>query len=147
MAKDKVRDLIKRLKGISIEEQGEALAEIINRNQAIILDLNKQQLMEGIDSKGRSLGEYANEAYAKMKMAFNPMGVVDLRLVGDFHDNFFLASELPIQIWSYDEKTDWLVKKYGRDLFGTTEKNTQVFVLGTVKPEFQAWQKDRMLRV
>jgi hypothetical protein len=138
----KLRNRIVQLSKEINEQKLEAeLINIIHRNQQVIIDLNIGQLMKGVDSKGASLGQYKNPKYAKMKKTLNPKGVVDLRLTGHFHQNFFVASEVPLIIFSYDIKTDELVKKYGAAIFGLTKDSKKAFMVGYVRKELQNYYK------
>lgn len=141
----KIKDLRNKFERI-YEEQEKELEDIIRRGEQAIVDMNKGQLMAGVNSDGSGLGQYASKSYAEMKRTLNPRGVVDLKLTGSFHDNFFVAVELPLTIWSYDSKTDDLVKKYGRNIFGLTEENKRAFAAGYVKNELLKFYK-RVLRI
>lgn len=90
-----------------------ALKDAIVSNEEAILDINRQQLDRGQDSKGNSLGKYANFKY---KGRFQP---VDLKLTGDFRDKFSLqVDDKKTEIFSQDQKEELLKKKYGKDIFG-----------------------------
>lgn len=89
------------------------LAKALESNDQEILDINRQQLDQGKDSKGASLGRYANFKY---KNRWEP---VDLKLTGDFREKFTLApGKKSAEIFSQDRKNDILEKKYGKDIFG-----------------------------
>lgn len=137
-----LRDTATKLKNITVEQQLKRLEEIIRKTGTAVLDLNRRQLMQGVDSNGLSLGEYKSEAYARMKRTLNPNGVVDLKLTGSFHENFFIASEIPLIIWSYDEKTDDLVAKYGEEIFGLTYESKTIYLVGYIRPRFAQAQKE-----
>lgn len=141
----KVKELRKRFNAIA-ETQEEELEKIIMSHEKEVVALNIGQLMSGVDSEGGLLPEYRSEWYKNLKRTLNPRGVTDLRLSGSFHDNFFIAVALPLTIWSYDGKTDELVKKYGRNTFGLTAENRKVFALGYIKKGFGEFYK-RMLRI
>lgn len=117
----KIEDVIGRLK-VSEAEQTKVILEIIDRNKAIVLDLNTKQLFEGRNNKGEQIKPpYKNPKYAEFKRTLNPFGVVDLRLTGDFHNSFFINdTSFPITFGASDEKTGELVQKYGEDIFGLT---------------------------
>lgn len=128
-----LENAIERLKAVSEQEQERALLLIIERNKAIVLDLNTKQLFEGRDSQGKNLQPpYKNAKYAELKRRLNPAEVVDLRLTGAFHDSFFINdAEFPVTFGASDEKTGELVTKYGPDIFGLsveskTELNDQI---------------------
>lgn len=135
----KLKQYAKYLRSITEEQQLKELVAIIQRNEAAILNLNRGQLYSGIDSDGNSLAEYKSKWYADFKKTLNPKGVTDLNLTGSFHENFFFVGELPLIIWSYDEKTDELVKKYGRKIFGLTEENKAVLLNGYIREEYKAY--------
>lgn len=136
----KIKELKNKFEKIYQQQDAELVA-IIKRNESVVVALNTGQLMVGLNSDGESLGEYASRSYADMKRTLNPRGVVDLKLTGHFHENFFVAVELPLTVWSYDGKTDDLTKKYGRNLFGLTEENKKIFAIGYVKEELIAFYK------
>jgi hypothetical protein len=138
----KFRDFVKHLRSIKEEDMIEGLRQIIKRRDAIILDLNRSQLMSGVDSEGKRLDEYKSEWYRKFKATLNPKRVTDLRLEGNFHENFFMVGELPIIIWSYDDKTDELVAKYGRKIFGLTEENKDRLLIAYLKKDYQKFFRE-----
>lgn len=118
---------IEKLKGYTPERQKQDLLKIIQRNSRFILDLNREQLMHGEDSRGRKLLKYDSKEYADFKKKLNPKGVTDLKLTGAFHESFTLdASEFPIEFGAADEKTTKLVAKYGQDIFGLSEESKEI---------------------
>lgn len=91
----------------------EALKTSIRANEDEIMDLNRQQLDRGLDSKGKTLGRYANFKY---KGRWQP---VDLKKTGDFRDKFSLQiDDKATEIFSQDEKEAKLKKRYGKEIFG-----------------------------
>lgn len=113
---EKLKRIAKNLK--DKEKIREGFVVILKRHEQFILDLNREQMMAGLDADGQPLGEYQSEEYAIMKLAYNPAGVVDLRLTGSFHNEMFITDEGGI--WSTDSKTEKLVELYG-NIFGLTE--------------------------
>lgn len=112
----------------------------IKENEKEIVALNQLQLLEGVDSFGDLLEPpYKSAAYAEKKLTLNPLGVVDLKLTGDFHAGFFVAvsDRFPFYIFSKDEKTRRLVGMYGINIFGLTDENksdiAKLYVLPEVK--------------
>lgn len=132
MAKGKLRKISEQLKK-GYKEQDDEFRKIIDDNDEVILDLNRRQLMSGIDAKGKSLGDYKNPSYALMKKTLNPKGVVDLNLTGDFHDSMLLVNNLPIEIDAFDGKTNDLKNKYGQDIFGLTKESRKILAVGYIK--------------
>ncbi len=90
-----------------------ALVTAIEKHEDAIMDLNRQQLDRGLDSKGESLGRYKNFKY---KDRWQP---VDLKLTGDFRRKFTLQSDdKQTTIFSQDHKAPGLEKRYGVDING-----------------------------
>jgi|SRR5215216_2856308 len=130
--------LLDRLKSATVELQEKDLLKIVENNKDTLIDLNLSQLMQGRNSAGQSLGNYASKEYADFKRTLNPLGVIDLKLEGDFHAGFYVeASKFPVVIDSADEKTNELGIKYGEDIFGLDQKNQAIFqaeiLLETIK--------------
>lgn len=127
--------IISKLKSYTPEKIEEKLLSLIKDHEAEIVDLNTIQLMNGLDAKGKSLGEYSSKSYAEFKRRLNPKGVVDLRLEQDFHDSIFLETDkFPVYSNATDSKTGDLIKKYGEDILDTPEKDKEV-VSEIIKPD------------
>jgi hypothetical protein len=132
MAK-RLKVLIKRLEDAH-KDQDKELERTIKINSKVILDLNKQQLFEGVDSTGKSLGQYKSKWYAKLKRMLNPNGVVDLYLTGKFYAGFYLKKiGFPIQIDSKDKKRNKLVDDYGGKIFGLNKESKELFAKDYIK--------------
>lgn len=100
------------------------LLQAVRDNQQHVLDVNREQLMEGKTSENKSVGKYQSPSYAKYKKKLNPRGVVDLKVTGKFHKSFFLNTrEFPIVFEAKDKKTVPLTEKYGNEIFGIAAKN------------------------
>ena len=94
------------------------------KNSAV--NYNREQMMDGFASDGEDIGGYASFEYEQMKQELNPFanGRVDLKLTGDFHKamNANVIGNV-LLIDSNDSKRNKLVEKYGKKIFGLTEKN------------------------
>lgn len=119
-------DFQRKLKRLSLDE-------LINRavldNKEEILDLNTAQLEKGKDSFDQFLEPYAIYEYAKFKKFWGsiaPFNIPDLKLEGDFYEGFTLiVNGQDYFITSTDEKRDWLVGKYGLEIFALSEESLQ----------------------
>lgn len=90
----------------------------LEKNEEQILDYNRQQLDQGLDAKGKSLGKYANFSY---KNRYEP---VDLKKTGSFRSKFTLGlKKKEGEIFSQDPKQDELTKRYGKDIEGLNNQN------------------------
>lgn len=132
----RVRQLVVSLRERAAKQEEELLA-IVKKHEPELLDLNKEQLQGNQDSDGKSLGKYSKK-YAELKGEEN----VNLFLTGDFYYGFFFASEkFPVIIFSYDEKTEWLVNRYGENVFGLTKNNKLLAASTILKDDIAAYYK------
>lgn len=121
-------ELYNRIRSINLDQLKE---QIISENEGIAVDMNKDQLEQGLDSNNSYLRAYRSPAYAAYKNQLNPrpgFGNPDLLLSGDFYKGF--TSEIKgdrMQIASSDEKNNKLKGKYGEDIFGLNPANTKQF--------------------
>lgn len=125
-----IEQLTERVKKVRDNLEGNNyLVAILKDNDAYIADMNAQdQLFEqGINANGVSISDYApySPLTIEYKMAMGqPYDRVTLRDTGDFHAGFTLQySPKAFTITSTDWKTQMLMKKYGRDIFGLTASN------------------------
>lgn len=120
-----IPELQRRWKTIDIRK---AAASIISDNKQQIADLNREQLMDGVNKQGKKLKKYQSKSYAARKNRMNPtpgLGNPDLYLTGRFHEamNVKINSKVSYEIFSSDSKTSDLTKKYGKDIFGLTDES------------------------
>ena len=94
------------------------LDECVTENQDAITDLNRAQLDKGLDSDGKSLGEYKFFDY---KSRWEP---VDLKQTGSFRDSFKATPfGKGFEIEASDPKTGKLLDKYGEAVLGIAESD------------------------
>lgn len=102
-------------------------SQIMKDNEQDVVELNRQQLLEGVNRENDGVGEYRSPSYALMKERMNPragFGNVDLKLSGSFYDNFHLAIDsTEYAIFSTDWKTNKLMGKYGVEIFGLSPES------------------------
>lgn len=111
-------------------EEAEKLEEDI-----LILNQEDQLFEQGVDNKGRSLGEYAQTTIDYKKAKGQPYDHVTLYDEGDFYRGFHLENvNNKLYVDSSDSKTNDLGEKYGEDIFGLTDKNIAEFVNSYLKP-------------
>lgn len=116
---------VKKLKSFDVEK---GLLIILKKESNFITDLNTDQLgQDGIDSLGKSLGEYRPFTIDKKRNKSGLSGItshVTLFDEGDFHRSFFVdASSFPVEIDARDPKRDELGDKYGEDIIGLTDES------------------------
>ena len=135
-----IRDYIKKLNSVTVEEQESALLGILHTHEAYIVDLNLSQMKDGIDSTGTAIAPpYSPFTIMMKKVIGQPYDRVTLFNEGDFYRGGFLdITNFPAKIDSKDEKSTELKYKYGEDIFGETESN-QSLVNKEIKPDVQGY--------
>lgn len=91
------------------------------------LDVQREQMAHGQASDGGLIGEYKNKSYQAMKermgLLSQSMGYVNLFMTGDFVEELTLRQETKKRalVYSQDEKSKKLEKKYGSKIFGLSD--------------------------
>ena len=119
-----MRDNLRSISPIGIVQ------DIVMSDGDLIVELQKEQLTQGKDATGEDIApSYYSDAYAEMKQELNSQpdfGTPDLRLTGDFHNGFYLDHDT-LQVTSSDAKTPSLIEKYGKNIFGLSEKTIRPY--------------------
>lgn len=136
----RLQELINGYGRLDVKTTEKELLAVVIKNQGYLVNLNKEQLLNGINAKGGSLGRYQSKSYAKYKKKLNPKGVVDLKLTGAFHSSIFVKnSKWPLVIDAHDVKTPRLLAKY-KNALGVTPENEKRF-LKRVNADVRAYFK------
>lgn len=130
-----IADMLTNLTKFDLAKAGQ---EVLLDNEVEILDLNREQLMEGIDKEGVKLRPYYFSWYADFKDRINSRGVTDLKVTGAFHNGFAIRLSGPngYYIYSRDPKEDMLVEGwtgrngvsvpgYGPKIYGLTNESAR----------------------
>jgi len=95
-----------------------AIDDSVKLNDSIIEDINISQLQDGVNSDGKSIGQYASLEY---KGRLDP---VDLNKDGGFYAGFNAKSKGGLlDITSTDEKESILKNEWGEKILGLTVDN------------------------
>lgn len=105
-------------------------------NERNAVDLNHSQLQVGEYANNESImPDYASLDYADEKQRMNPLppyATPDLKLSGGFYQGFFLdlgaLDNGYFELNSRDHKTDELTAKYGDEIFGLNDDNTEILM-------------------
>lgn len=130
MAQLTLTQLSNNLQGFNAEKEAEKI--IMSNGQNFAVSMNRQQLIDGEDSKGNEITPgYFSPTYSAFKNRLNSrpgLGTPDLRNTGRFQDLMkFVKKGKKYFVTSIDEKTGMLVTKYGEDIFGLDKINSQSF--------------------
>lgn len=116
---------IENLKGIDIKE---LIISELKTFEVFLADLNRKQMRQGFNSEGTSIGTYFSESYAIFKQErpgrLADKWEVDLFLEGYFSKGIFAKVEgESILFDSTDSKSVKLENKYGKTIFGLSQKS------------------------
>jgi hypothetical protein len=89
-----------------------------------LVKINNDQLLEGKNKYGKSVGKYRNKSYAIKKNQINPkpgLGNADLKLFGDYQKSRYAkVTGQNIQYGATDEKAEHLEKRFP-DTYGLSD--------------------------
>ena len=120
-----IEELIMKVKSAE-ESTDELILDLVKDREELVISLNvDDQLYNGLDANGEVVApEYAQSTINRKKKKGHPYNRVTLKDSGDFHSSFMVdyrTNEFVIE--GGDRKKEYLVRKYGEDIFGLTEKN------------------------
>lgn len=106
---------------------------LIKHRDEVIQILKREQLSQGIDSKGKVIGRYSKNTPNYIdptnppRQDKEPGQPYNLEWTGGLFDNFYLHFENleSFSLFSQDEKAKMLEKEYG-DIFTLTDKNNKM---------------------
>lgn len=137
-----ISGLIDKLKKVGEElNTGEIAKKIVRDNDNILIDMNAQDQLyaKGVNRLGVRIDEYQPYQPLTIKVKIEkrqPYDRVTLKDTGEFYDSFYVeTAEDRFYIKASDEKTNWLIKKYGAEIFGLTNDSLAEFINDYVKDE------------
>jgi len=135
-------EMLRRIKGLSqINTLREMVAEQLVKEEDNLIELKKQQFLEG-DIYGSNVKDtYFSSTYASQKFLQNPLagfGNVDLIKTGSFIESFQLLKpkEGKYLFGATDPKKGKLVKMYGLDIMGFNQQVFNKFQKDIIAPRF-----------
>lgn len=137
-----ISGLIDKFKKVGDElDTGEIAKKIVRDNDNILIDMNAQDQLyaKGVNRLGVRIDEYQPYRPLTIKVKIEkrqPYDRVTLKDTGEFYDSFYVeTAEDRFYIKASDEKTNWLIKKYGAEIFGLTNDSLAEFINDYVKDE------------
>jgi hypothetical protein len=137
-----INDLIEKFKKVGEElDTGEIAKKIVRDNDNILIDMNAQDQLyaKGVNRLGVRIDEYQPYRPLTIQVKIEkrqPYDRVTLKDTGEFYDSFYVeTAEDRFYIKASDEKTNWLIKKYGAEIFGLTNDSLAEFINDYVKDE------------
>lgn len=132
---------IKALKILKNKTQSQA-HKIVKQLQEQITDYvtERQLLATGKDGKGKFLGHYSTYTIALKKAKGEVYNRTTLLDTGEFYDDFFVIGKSGnMEIFSTNEKTPKLIKKYGKDIFLLTAEHNKIINEELILPKLVEW--------
>jgi hypothetical protein len=137
-----INGLIEKFKKVGEElDTGEIAKKIVRDNDNILIDMNAQDQLyaKGVNRLGVRIDEYQPYRPLTIQVKIEkrqPYDRVTLKDTGEFYDSFYVeTAEDRFYIKASDEKTNWLIKKYGAEIFGLTNDSLAEFINDYVKDE------------
>lgn len=137
-----ISGLIDKFKKVGEElDTGEIAKKIVRDNDNILIDMNAQDQLyaKGVSRLGVRIDEYQPYRPLTIQVKIEkrqPYDRVTLKDTGEFYDSFYVeTAEDRFYIKASDEKTNWLIKKYGAEIFGLTNDSLAEFINDYVKDE------------
>lgn len=137
-----INGLIEKFKKVGEElDTGEIAKKIVRDNDNILIDMNEQDQLyaKGVNRLGVRIDEYQPYRPLTIQVKIEkrqPYDRVTLKDTGEFYDSFYVeTAEDRFYIKASDEKTNWLIKKYGAEVFGLTNDSLAEFINDYVKDE------------
>lgn len=137
-----ISGLIDKFKKVGEElDTGEIAKKIVRDNDNILIDMNAQDQLyaKGVNRLGVRIDEYQPYRPLTIQVKIEkrqPYDWVTLKDTGEFYDSFYVeTAEDRFYIKASDEKTNWLIKKYGAEIFGLTNDSLAEFINDYVKDE------------
>lgn len=105
----------------------ETIIELLKENEKVIIQMNIDQLYSGIDNDGVKIKPpYKPSTIKRKKKKGQPFNRVTTRDEGDHHESLFVVfGQDEFEIDTEDFKKQYLVRKYGKKLYGLTEENIE----------------------
>lgn len=137
-----ITNLLDRVKKVKEAlDSGRIAKEIVRDNDNILIDMNAQDqlFVKGVNRLGVRIDEYRPYSPSTIKVKIKkrqPYDRVTLKDTGEFYDSFYVeTAEDRFYIKASDEKTVWLIKRYGAEIFGLTNESLAEFINDYVKDE------------
>lgn len=108
-----INDLLKRLQAVNIPEESK---QALEANKPLIVQLNRERMLEGRKTSGRILPNYSK---ISQEVYGYPNEPIKLKATGAFQQAITVDVGIDIiKTTSTDSKTEMLTKRYGEDVFG-----------------------------
>ena len=127
------------------------VVDIIKNDDGKYLDLNREQMSEGLNRTETPIGRLKNPAYAARKKSRGgkaPLGFSDLKDTGNYYKNLKkTVNKRFVNVFTADpdkEKVKSIEGKYGTQHFNLSETNQAKYSALVIKPELLKYLRSRL---
>lgn len=135
--------LIERVEELERRTDEVILGEV-RKNEAVVVKLNvDDQMYNGLNGNGQKIRPpYKPSTIKQKRRKGQPHDRVTLRDTGEFHGSFLVKyGDGEFAIDADDPKRIWLLRKYGKDIFGLTDESVQKLLTAIREDTVTALQK------
>lgn len=128
------------------QEVDSVIIEIVKENENLVIQMNVQNLFAGIKNNGeRIVPPYKPSTVKRKKRKGQPFDRVTTRDEGKHHESIFIKyKEDEFELDAEDFKKQYLIRKYGSELYGLTEENIER-LKGIIKEKISFELRKRIL--
>lgn len=135
---------------VTLRSLDDQALRIVAEIQDKITDLNKDQLMQGLDGTGQKLKpKYSRVRYARAKNSVNPLpgyGTPDLKLTGKYYTSLYVVANNDNTFEINSDRTEkgfdlagHLEEKYGENHLLLTKENEDKINFEEIYPKLLEW--------
>lgn len=144
-----LRNLIHRLRKFKDILDQELKDEILRNEEVIVKMIADEQLYEqGIEGRGIKIASYKPYAPRTIRDKIRkgqPYDRVTLRDTGEFHVSLKVVFDNEgFYITSDDEKSQYLLDKYGKTIFRLSDENLKILINDYIRPSLKSKLKERL---
>jgi hypothetical protein len=144
-----LRNLIHRLRKFKDILDQELKDEILRNEEVIVKMIADEQLYEqGIEGRGIKIASYKPYAPRTIRDKIRkgqPYDRVTLRDTGEFHASLKVVFDNEgFYITSDDEKSQYLLDKYGKTIFRLSDENLKILINDYIRPSLKSKLKERL---
>lgn len=129
------RSLLRRLKTVDIDQVSR---QSIEETEAAFTELNLQQMYAGLKNDGSEIAPpYVPATVRRKRKIGQPTDRVTLKDMGDFYAGYTVSVEGNIiNELSTDFKMEFLIKRYGKEIFGLGGSYRKEYISDNLRPVF-----------
>lgn len=142
-----LRNLVYRLRKFKSVLDSELKNEILRHEDVIIKMVTQEQLYEkGIEGRGIEISSYSPYKPRTIKKKIRkgqPYDRVTLKDTGEFYASLHVEhDDEGFYVTSSDDKSQYLLKRYGKTIFRLTDENLKVLLHDYIRPSLKQKMKE-----